>query len=123
MPDLNFDKNGRAQFPTKYHGSVSISKAKWDEICQEPERYFYRENGEKIATTLINPEYVRHSGSHPGQFLYYKKFDVLRVGGKDIGSRVPYWAVVIDESTKKVCTSYPLPKPKKGKEYTGVESK
>ena len=119
MPDLTFDKTNRYHFTTKHHGEVSISKAKWDEVCQEPERFYYRENAEKIATTLINPEYVRYSKNYPSQFIYYKKFESIKIGGREGSSNIPYWSVVIDESTKRVCTLYPTPKPKAGKEYTG----
>ena len=75
MSDVIFNKDNRAYFLTKYHGDVSISKSKWDEICQEPERFYYRDNAEKIATALVNPEYVRHSNTRENQFIYYKKFD------------------------------------------------
>ena len=119
MPDLTFDKANRCFFPTKHHGEVSISKAKWDEICQEPERFYYRENAEKVATALINPEHVRYSKNYQNQFVYYKKFEMIRLGGKEVNSRAPYWSVIIDVSTKKICTLYPTPKPKSGKEYTG----
>ncbi len=119
MPDLAFDKENRCYFSTKHHGEVSISKAKWDEICQEPERFYYRENAEKIATTLINPEYVRYSKNYQSQFMYYKKFEMIRIGSKEVNSTVPYWSIIIDDSTKKICTLYPTPKPKSGKEYTG----
>ena len=119
MPDLVFGENNRAYFPTKYHGEVSISKAKWDEICQEPERFYYKENAEKIATTLINPEHVRLSENYPDQFMYYKKFEMIRIGGKEVVSRAPYWAIVIDTLTRKICTLYPTLKIKHGKEYTG----
>ena len=94
-----------------------------DEICQEPERFYYRENAEKIATTLVNPEHVRHSKSYPNQFVYYKKFDMIRIGGKEVISRAPCWAVIIDDSTKRICTLYPTLKPKPGKEYTGESAK
>ena len=70
MSVLIFNKDGRAYFSTKYHNQVSISKKKWFEICKEPERYYYKENGDKLATTLINPDYVRHHNSVPSQFLY-----------------------------------------------------
>ena len=123
MPDLAFGKDNRSYFPTKYHGEVSVSKAKWDEVCQEPERFYYRENAEKIATALVNPEHVRHSKNYPNQFMYYKKFEMVRIGGKEVISRAPYWAIVIDVSTRKICTLYPTPRVKSGKEYTGESAK
>ena len=119
MPDIVFDKNNRANFPTRYHGDVSISKAKWDEICQEPERFYYKENAEKISTALVNPEYVRHSRTRDNQFIYYKKFDTIKIGNREISAHVKYWAVVIDVGTQRVCTVYPTVKPKTGKEYKG----
>ena len=119
MPDFNFINDSRANFPTKYHGEVSISKIKWDEICQEPERFYYRENAEKIATTLINPEYVRHHNIHPSQLVYYKKFETFTLGNKQIDLRLKYWAVIIDTHTGRICTIYPVAKPKPGKEYKG----
>jgi hypothetical protein len=74
MPDIEFGKDGKCVFPTKYHGEVTLSKTKWDIICSEPERHYYRFNGEKIATTLINPDIVRHHKAERNQVLYYKKF-------------------------------------------------
>lgn len=123
MPDLTFNQEKRAVFPTKHHCDVSISKAKWDEICQEPERFYYKENAEKIATTLINPDLVRYSENHNNQFIYYKMFENIMIGNKEVISRVKYWAVVIDITTNRVCTIYPTPKPKKGKEYKGRDIK
>ena len=122
MPDLTFSKDDRAHFPTKYHCEVSISRAKWDEICQEPERFFYRDNAEKIATALVNPDYVRYSHKHTNQFIYYKKFDTIKIGNKEVDSKVKYWAVIIDSTTNRVCTVYPTPNPKKSKEYKGEGS-
>ena len=74
MPDIEFGDDGKCLFPTKYHGGVTLSKAKWEIICGEPERDYYRFNGEKIATTLINPDSVRHHRHEKNQFFYYKKF-------------------------------------------------
>ena len=119
MPDLNFGKDNRAHFPTKYHGDVSLSKEKWDEICQEPERFYYRANAEKIPTTLINPESVRQSKHGDDKFVYYKKFETVVIGNKEVEAKAKYWAVVIDSSTKRVCTVYPTLKPKIGKEHKG----
>lgn len=119
MPDLTFNQNQRAVFPTKYHGDVSISKAKWDEICQEPERFYYRENAEKVATTLINPDEVRCSKKYSNQFIYYKVFDTIKIGNREVDSKVKFWAVVIDKITARICTVYPTLKPKVGSEYKG----
>ena len=117
MPDLNFNQEGRANFPTKYHGQVSISKIKWDEICQEPERFYYRENAEKIATTLITPELIRHHNIYPRQLIYYKKFETFILGNREIDLRLKYWSIIIDIGTNRICTIYPVAKPKPGKEY------
>ncbi len=117
MPDLTFARDGRAHFPTKYHGMLSMSKAKWDEVCQEPERFYYRQNGEKVATTLIHPDFVRCSKSHRSQFLYYKQFEIFQLSGKGIAARLKYWTVIIDTRTMRICTVYPTNNPKPGKEY------
>ena len=119
MPDLTFNQEQRAIFPTRYHGDVSISKAKWDEICQEPERFYYRENAEKVATTLVNPDEVRYSRNYDNQFIYYKKFEAIKIGNREVNSKVKYWAVVIDIVTERICTIYPTPRPKAGSEYKG----
>ena len=76
--DVSFDPDGKVRFPTKHHGEVTFSQGKWWDICARPERYFYRLNGDKIATTLVNPDMVRHHGVVPSQFLYYKRFDTFR---------------------------------------------
>ena len=117
MPDLTFSQDGRAFFPTKQHGDVSISKEKWDEICKEPERFYYRENAEKIATSLINPDNVRVNSNYKNQVIYYKHFETILYQGKELSLVVKCWAVVVDFVTKKVCTVYPVRKPKKGVEY------
>lgn len=120
MSDISFDSNGRAIFPTKHHGEFSLSKRKWDTICQEPERSYYRHNGEKVATTLINPDHVRHSATYPNQLIYYKLFDKIRLNDNteiSTNNRNKYWAVIVDESTTHICTVYPTKKPKPGKEY------
>lgn len=123
MPDIVFDDSGIVKFPSKYHGDLSLSKSKWDEICAEPERWYYRFNGEKVATTLVNPDYVRCHLHYGDQFLYYKRFPDLVVAEKvsvSGGLSFPaYFAVVIDASTSRVCTVYPVEKPKKGKEFKG----
>ena len=120
MPDISFDQNGRSLFSTKYHGDFSLSKKKWDGICQEPERHYFRSNGEKVATTLINPDVVLVSSTYDNQFKYYKTFDTIRLNDMievPTTDRNRYWAVVIDESTRAICTTYPTNKPRSGKEY------
>ena len=121
MADISFDSSGKAHFPTKHHGEVTLSKGKWDTICGQPERLYYRYNGEKIATTLINPDEVRHHRKEPTQFFYYKQFSTIRLS---IDVEVPlkgcrYFAVVIDQSTGRICTVYPVPKPKEGQKFKG----
>jgi hypothetical protein len=117
MPDIVFGKDGKAVFPTKHHGEVTLSKTKWDIICAEPERAYYRFNGEKIATTLINPDSVRHHRHEPSQYFYYKKFLNININGAVEMSAFwgVYFAVVIDESTGRICTVYPVQQPKLGK--------
>lgn len=117
MPDFVFNDRDRVELATKHHGLISLSKVKWEEICQEPERFFYRDNAEKVSTTLVNPDYIRHSLKYKDQVIYYKEFDTLKLGDKEINSLVKFWAVVVDCITCRVCTIYPTPKPKKGKEY------
>lgn len=116
MPDFTFNQHDRVELPTKYHRSVSLSKAKWDEICLEPERFYYRENAEKVSTALINPDSVRIS-HNTNQFIYYKEFDTFTLGNREVNSRVKFWAVIIDTATSRVCTVYPVIRPKPGKEY------
>ena len=117
MPDLSFNQDNRNYFPTKYHGEISISKEKWREICQEPERFYYRENADKIATTLINPDMVQINNNYKNQVIYYKYFETILYQGKELNLVIKWWAVVVDFVTKKVCTVYPVHKPKKGTEY------
>jgi hypothetical protein len=120
VPDIAFARNGRAVFPTKYHGDVTLSKGKWDRICGEPERLYYRFNGEKIATTLINPDQVRSHQREPNQFFYYKKYSKLSMDGTveiTLGLGV-YFAVVIDAEAGRICTVYPVETPKPGKAFS-----
>ena len=119
MADPYFEDDGRARLLTKYHGEVSLSEKKWNEICAEPERSYYHLNGEKIATTLIAPDMVRHHASISTQLIYYKHFDkIMLAANVEVPSPVKYMAVVIDTSTGRVCTVYPTDKPKAGsKEY------
>src|SRR5882672_9238249 len=110
MPNITFGSDGRAVFPTKFHGNVSLSQTKWDMICSAPERVYYRFNGEKIATTLINPDSVRCHQIEPRQFFYYKQFNTIMMDDKLAINRSPgvYFAVIIDDETKRVCTAYPV---------------
>ncbi len=123
MPDLTFEKDGIIRLHSKYNGGVTFSKWKWDDICSRPERYYYRHNGEKIPTTLINPDFVRHHKTEPNQLIYYKSFETYQItdGVESSLPHVKYLAVIIDKATKKVCTTYPTPKMKPGKEYKGEE--
>ncbi len=120
MSDISFESSGTAIFPTKWHGEVALSKGKWDRICDQPERAYYRLNGEKIATTLMVPDHVRKHSREPHQFLYYKKFQTCRIT-EAVEAEVPfpYWTVIINAGTKKICTIYPVDQPKIGKEYRG----
>jgi hypothetical protein len=118
LPDIAFDADKRARFPTKYHGEVSLSEGKWWDICARPERYYYRLNGDKIGTTLVHPDLVRHHEKEPNQFIYYKAFQKFQiVEGVEAPSLLKLMAVVIDVATEKICTVYPTDKPKAGKEY------
>ena len=123
MPDITFGEDGLAVFPTKYHGEVTLSRAKWDQICSQPERFYYRYNGEKVSTTLVAPDYVRHHKYVQTQFLYYKKFESFQIAER-IDGPMPcqFMAVVIDTATQRICTLYPTNKPKTGtKEYNPSE--
>lgn len=117
MPNISFPPNGKATFPTKYHGDVTLSEGKWTTICSEPERLYYSFNGDRIATTLINPDLVRCHAHKPTQFLYYKRFSRILLTESIEVPRAVYFAVVLDEETKRVCTVYPVLKPKPGKAY------
>ncbi len=119
MPDISFGPKGTASFPTKHHGDVTLSQAKWNTICSQPERYYYRHNGEKVSTTLIAPDYVRHHKTISTQFLYYKKFESFMIlPGVDGPLPCNYFVVVIDTATQRICTVYPTEKPRPGtKEY------
>lgn len=118
MADIIFGAGGIARFPTKYHGEVTLSEMKWGIICSQPERRYYKHNGEKIPTTLINPDYVRHHKSNPHQVLYYKQFDRYRITETaEIPLRSGFCCVILDTSTARVCTVMPTRKLKKGKEF------
>ena len=122
MPGLQFGREGKIVFPTKYHGAVSLSQVKWNTICSQPERRYYGFNGEKIATTLINPDLVRHHQKEKNQFFYYKKFSTIKLDDSIEVSPVGgvYFAVIIDDSTRRVCTVYPVVKPKVGKQFKAL---
>ena len=121
MPDISFDASGSARFTTRHHGDVSLSKVKWDKVCSEPERTYYRFNGDKIGTTLINPDVVRYSQKYQGQFHYYKKFASMHLNEQiEVPTGkfpFPYFCVIIDETAKRVCTCYPVQNPKPGQEF------
>lgn len=123
MPDIVFNTNGRANFPTKYHGDVSLSRAKWDTICERPERSHYRHNGEKIGTTLVNPDHIREHRTEDHQMIYYKYFPEIRLNEYIAVPRGQYFAVIIDCCLSRVCTAYPVDKPKPGKDYKPREGK
>ena len=117
MADIEFDDDGKASFLTKYHGTVTLSRANWENhICKKPERYYYHLNGEKVATTLIAPDLVRHHAYKTGQFFYYKKFPKWQIlpGVEGPGLMM---AVVVDEETQRISTVFPVLQPKGGKEY------
>ncbi len=100
---------------------------KWDKICSEPERTYYRSNGDKVGTTLVNPDVVRYSNNYPNQFHYYKKFGSMKLSDEvEVPTGLfpfPYFCVIVDAQTKRICTSYPVQRPKPGKEFKGEESK
>jgi len=118
LPDISFGSDGKVTFPTKYHGEVTLSKDKWETICNCPERYYYRLNGEKIPTTLVTPDHVRHHKDIETQFFYYKKFEKFTIV-ENVEGPAPFrfMAVIIDTATQRICTVYPVDKPKSGKEY------
>ena len=119
MADIAFGKDGKAVFPTKFHGEVTLSEAKWNIICLQPERVYYRFNGEKIGTTLINPDQVKHHKHEPNQFFYYKKFLGLNMNsGVEMKTFWGvYFAVIIDAESGRICTVYPVREPKPGKAF------
>ncbi len=122
MDKLTFGSNGLVHLPTKYNGEVTLSKHKWETICCQPERTWYKFNCEKVATTLVAPDEVRHHTREPNQLFYYKQFSQYRFDERitvPAAKHFCYFAVVIDTSTGKVCTVFPLDRPKKGKEYKG----
>lgn len=119
MSGLNFDNKDFIQLPTKHHGDVTLSKRKWDIICSQPERQWYKFNSEKVATTLVTPDHVRHHSKESHQIFYYKEFESYKLNEY---TTVPmrkrtFFAVIIDTNSGKVCTVYPVSNPKKGKEF------
>ena len=126
MGSLLFDKEGFAKLPTKHHGDITLSKWKWDEICREPERTWYRFNEEKIATTLIVPDEVKHNSKYAGQIIYYKAFDSYKIFENvevPAQQQFRYFCIVIDPEREKVCTVMPRDKPKKGQEFNEIFNK
>jgi len=115
LADISFRPDGKATFPTKHHGEVTLSREKWDTICDQPERFYYRLNGEKISTTLVTPDFVRHHKDNTTQFIYYKAFEKFTIV-EGVEGPVPckFMSVVIDTATQRVCTVYPTDKPKSG---------
>ena len=102
MPDISFGPNGTVTFPTKYHGEVTLSARKWDDICGKPERQYYRHNGDKVATTLITPDYIRHHRHEKSQFLYYKRFETFNLSeGTKIALGMKFMAVTSDTDTNR----------------------
>jgi hypothetical protein len=124
MSDIVFGPNDIIKFPTRYHGEVTLSKWKWDLICAQPERIYYRYNGEKVPTTLMIPDYVRHHPEEPNQFLYYKQFDHYKVDQiTEISLKTGFCCVIIDVSKARVCTIYPRRSLKIGKDFRPPEDK
>ena len=124
MGDIAFGTDERATFPTKYHGEVTFSRAKWDKVCSQPERWYYRHNGDKVATTLVAPDNVRCNDYDKNKFFYYKRFERFSISERvDEPMVCKYMAVLIDISTKRICTVYPVQKPKSGQEFKPVEAK
>ena len=124
MPEIDFAGKDTCVFPTKHHGEVTLSKTKWSIICGAPERYYYRYNGEKVATTLINPDLVRYHAHEKNQFFYYKKFTKIYT---DTGIEIPvgsgiFFAVIIDTGTGRICTVYPVREPKIGKTFAPAKA-
>jgi hypothetical protein len=116
---INFGSDGKVVFHTKYHGDVTLSKAKWDVICEKPERQHYPFNVDKIATTLVNPDFVRHHRIEATQFFYYKQFPSINLSDTvTIHPPTSVWfAVIVDSSTSRVCTMFPVAHPKTGKQF------
>jgi hypothetical protein len=114
---INFPPDGVVRLPTKHHAIVTLSEWKWQLICSKPERSFYFANGAKVATTLITPDSVRHHKTESTQFIYYKLFAsiYLQTGGEIRPHGGVYFAVIIDTNTSRVCTVYPVQRPKPGK--------
>jgi len=116
LADIEFDDDEKARLLTKHHGEMTLSQAKWSVICGKPERYFYHLNGDKVATTLIAPDVVRHHTSNAAQFFYYKRFPKWQLMAGVEGPAM-MMAVVIDTETQRVCTVFPVQQPKPGREY------
>lgn len=119
MADIEFDGDGEVRLLTRHHGYVTLTRGNWEtHICVKPERYYYRLNGEKVATTLIAPDTVRCHAQAEHQFIYYKHFRRWQVvAGVDASIAASTMAVVIDEVSRRGCTVYPVIQPKPGKEF------
>lgn len=119
MADIEFDDDGKVHFLTKHHGTVVLTRANWENhICGKPERWYYRLNGDKVATTLISPDVIRHHRSNGDQLFYYKSFPKWQLVEGVIGpALMMVMTVVIDTEFQRVCTAYPVQQPKPGKEY------
>jgi hypothetical protein len=123
LPDITF-VNGSVTFPTRHHGEVTLSERKWNDICGKPERQYSRYNGDKVATTRVAPDHVRHHKHEKSQFLYYKQFEAFKLSeGVQVSLGAKFMAVVIDTNTQRVCTVYPVDEPKTGKEYKPAGAK
>jgi hypothetical protein len=105
-------------FPTKYHGDVTLSSSKWGKICSEPERQYYSLNGEKVATALVAPDWVKQHKTIDSQFVYYKRFNTMHLhAGLEPAAISPiYFAVIIDTNVSR--TVYPTKKIKPGRSFT-----
>ncbi len=103
---------------------MTLSKEKWDKVCSKPERYYYRHNGDKVATTLVNPDCCRLHSENPDLIFYYKQFPTYRLTDKAEGPIpwVKFMVVLIDKAKQRVCTVYPTGRMKTGKEYKGERS-
>ena len=76
-------------------------------------------NGEKVATTLVAPDWVKQHPKENSQFVYYKRFNSVQLQGglePDVISAI-FFAVIIDMNTSKVCTVYPTDKIKPGRRF------
>jgi len=116
VPDITFGTDGKCSFPTKYHGNVTLSKAKWDIICGAPEKVLlYLQWGKKFpprSSTRTRSDITRRK---PINFSITSA-SLLSVSPRSCFSSAngTFFAVVIDALSNRVCTVYPVPKPKPG---------